>query len=290
MVDGRRAEAALEELAALGGPARDVGPGELDHPRMARLEIDHACQGAHRKTLLPRIENGNGDDVMLPIQAVQRTLEGEVQKVGEDENDRAFHSHSLQVAHGLLDVGGAARTAHGRVDRRTHHHLRVGPSPTRGQERADVVREEQQPDPVGVLHRREREDGRELGGDVALAPVRRPERHRPGDVDGDEHGQIALLDELLHVRHAAARGHVPVDRPDVVARHVLANLRKLDPVAVKCRVIVAGESRANETRAHELQVAHAARDRGTEIGRLRLEEHQRRAVFTERELRSGSGR
>ena len=51
--------------------------------------------------------------------------------------------------------------------------------------------------------------------------------------------EVALFDELLDVRKPAARGHVPVDGPDVVARLVFAHLGKLQTAPVKCRVILA---------------------------------------------------
>src|SRR5437762_5510045 len=62
-------------------------------------------------------------------------------------------------------------------------------------------------------------------------------------------------DELLHVRYAAARGDVPVDGADVVARLVLAHLRELDSSSVERGVVVAGESGADRSEEHtsELQ-------------------------------------
>src|SRR5947208_2512747 len=79
-------------------------------------------------------------------------------------------------------------------------------------------------------------------GEVALAPAPRAEAHGAGDVDGHDHGEVALLDELLHVRHTAARRDVPVDDADVVARLILAHLRELDAATMEGGVVVAGES------------------------------------------------
>src|SRR6185295_7444324 len=87
VIDGRGAEAAHELLATLRRAPRDVGAPEVDEARLSRLEIDEARQRAARKTLLAPIEDRNGDDVVPAVQAVQRTLEGEVEKIGEHEHD-----------------------------------------------------------------------------------------------------------------------------------------------------------------------------------------------------------
>jgi hypothetical protein len=69
----------------------------------------------------------------------------------------------------------------------------------------NALRKEKQADAVGVLHCRKGEDRRKLRGDVTLAPVDRSECHRARHVDDHEHRQVALLDELLHMRDTAAR-------------------------------------------------------------------------------------
>ena len=142
-----------------------------------------------------------------------------------------------------------------------HDDLRVRSAASCRNEALHVVREEQQANAVHILDRRECEHGRQLGGDVAFAPIDRSEGHRRRSVDRDDDRQIALFDELLHVRRAGARGHVPVDRADVIAGLIFANLGKLDSAALKCGVIVAGETGADQTRRKDLEVANPPGDR-----------------------------
>ena len=73
---------------------------------------------------------------------------------------------------------------------------------------------------------------------VAVAPPG-PHPGGAGDVDPDQHGQLPLFPEDLDVRVAGARGDVPVDVADVVAEHVLAQIREIEPVAAKQRPVVA---------------------------------------------------
>ena len=64
-----------------------------------------------------------------------------------------------------------------------------------------------------------------------------------------------------HVRHAAARSHVPVDRPDVVAGLILAHLREFDAAAVEGGMVITRKAGADQTGAEKLQLAHPSHQR-----------------------------
>ncbi len=198
---------------------------------------------------------------MTAAQPPQRLLEVAVEEIGDDNHDRAFDRDAIEEHRGGVEVSAACASTHRRVDRAAHQHLGMCPSTARREKRPHAVREEQQPDSIGVLHGREREDRCKLGRDVDLPPVDRAERHRPRDVDRNEDRQVALLDEFLDVRHPASRRDVPVDRPDVVPRQVLTHLRKLDPAPMKRRVIVARETGPDQPCRNDLQLAHTALER-----------------------------
>src|SRR4029077_927084 len=123
----------------------------------------------------------------------------------------------------------------------------------------------QQADAIHVLDSRERKNSSQLGSDVAFTPVDGAERHRRRNVDRDDHREIALLDELLHVRSARARSDVPIDCADVVARLIFADLRELDPAPMKGGVIVARKTGADEPRRKNLEVANASGDRNLKL-------------------------
>jgi hypothetical protein len=53
------------------------------------------------------------------------------------------------------------------------------------------------------------------------------------NVDDKQHGQLALFRELLHERGAEPRGHVPVDRADLVAGLILAHFVEVHPAPLK---------------------------------------------------------
>ena len=50
---------------------------------------------------------------------------------------------------------------------------------------------------------------------------------------------LAVLEVLTHVGHIEARRHVPVDMTDVVAVHVLADVREVEALAFEDRPVVA---------------------------------------------------
>lgn len=114
--------------------------------------------------------------------------------------------------------------------------------PARGpHEVLHLSRREQQADPVVVAHRRETQHGHQLGGQLALLLRGGAEAHRARDVHDQQHGQLAFLDEALHVRMTGARGDVPVDVADLVAGHVRPHFLELDAASLEHALAPAGE-------------------------------------------------
>ena len=111
----------------------------------------------------------------------------------------------------------------------------------RRHEALDPVGEQDQPDLVVVADGAQREQRAQFGRDLGLELGRAAEPPRRAEVDQQHHGQLALLDVALDERMADARGDVPVDRADVVARHVLADVGELDAAALEHAVVLAGE-------------------------------------------------
>src|SRR5690349_3969238 len=90
VIDRGGAEAAHEGLAALRCAAGDVGAAEVDEAGFAGLEVDQARKPARGEALLARVDDRDGDHVVLAVEAVQRALEREVEEVGYDEHHRAL--------------------------------------------------------------------------------------------------------------------------------------------------------------------------------------------------------
>ena len=89
---------------------------------------------------------------------------------------------------------------------------------------------------------REVADGdRDALGDVGLAPLGRAELHRGRRVEDEPRDEHALGEMDANVRLAGSGGHVPLDRADVVARKVGADLGELGPLAEEARPVVAGQ-------------------------------------------------
>ncbi len=110
----------------------------------------------------------------------------------------------------------------------------------------DLVAEENQPDLVAVADGREGQHARQLRRHLALALRGRPEISRRAHVDQQQDGQLAFLGEFLHEGTSAASGHVPVDGPDFIARHVFTHLVEVHPAALEHRVIFAAHRAFDE--------------------------------------------
>ena len=119
-----------------------------------------------------------------------------------------------------------------------------------------------EPEPVAAPGRRMADRERDALGDVGFPPLGGPERHRRrGVVDepGDEH---ALGELDADVRLARARGDVPVDPADVVARLVRPDLVQLAAEPGEGRAVVARQQPVDAPSDRELERLEAlGRDR-----------------------------
>ena len=178
------------------------------------------------------------------------------------------------------DVGATPRR--GEVEDVAHDAQDVGAPLARGHVVLDLVGEEHERHLVVVADRREGEHRGDFGRDLPLGLRRRAEVTRGAQVDDQHDRQFALLAELLHERTPGARGHVPVDRADLVAGHVLAHLLEVDAAALEDRVVLPGEGLLGEPLGADLDVpdlledlARIGRDaRGLAGGGARAGRHQ----------------
>ena len=99
-----------------------------------------------------------------------------------------------------------------------------------------------EPDPVIAAERREREDAGDLDRLLALRRVAGAERAGRAHVDDEDDRELALLAVLLDEGAAGARRRVPVDRADVVAGLVFAELVEVHAAAAEARLDAALEA------------------------------------------------
>src|SRR5690606_21631983 len=102
-------------------------------------------------------------------------------------------------------------------------------------------------------------------GGAARRPGPEAAVHRRGDVEQEQHRELALVDVCLDEGPAEARRHVPVDRARIIAVRVLAHLVELDAGAAEHRRITAREHVAHQPPTVHLDSMHLAQDLG-ELG------------------------
>ena len=102
---------------------------------------------------------------------------------------------------------------------------------------------EHRADPVAVAGQHPGERRHEVDQHAALQAfgLDGPEVDRRAQVEQEPGRDLAVLEELADVRHVHARGHVPVDVPDVVAVLVFAQVREVDALATEQGPVVALE-------------------------------------------------
>src|SRR5438034_9562388 len=97
-----------------------------------------------------------------------------------------------------------------------------------GQPLLESLGEAEEPYAVVAAHRGHREQRGDLGGEIALALIDRPEPRRCGDVDRQQDVELAVLAALLDERRAHAGRDVPLEAADVLAGLILADLFELE--------------------------------------------------------------
>src|SRR5439155_15759106 len=112
MIDARRAESPLELRGAKLRAARDVAARNINEPPLAAFDIDEAHETAIGKVLFSRIGDAEGDDIVAAVEAAQRVLEIEIEKIGDDDHDGALRAHSIEIIHRVREISVAAAALH----------------------------------------------------------------------------------------------------------------------------------------------------------------------------------
>jgi len=121
---------------------------------------------------------------------------------------------------------------------------------------------------------------------LTLRPATAPEPERSREIERHDHGELALLVEALHEGMPHARRDVPVDRADVVAGNVLADLGELEPLAAKRRSVGSREDFLHRPPAPDGEPPDLREQLGGDHGTsTRASSRRESRVYTARALR-----
>ena len=136
---------------------------------------------------------------------------------------------------------------------------RVQPAFLRRDEKFHLIGKKNQADLVAVANRAEGKQTRHLRRQFALAQVDAAEISGGTDVDHEHDGQFPLLGEFFHVSIAvdfAELGrHIPIDRPHLVARLVLAHFLEIHAASLEDAPILSGKRRRHEAARLQFETA-----------------------------------
>src|SRR3569623_1066205 len=236
----------LDDLAGLGILERD----EADVGQLARV----------------RSADMKGDDIVRRRDGSDRAIEsGQPRSARSAELEIRDHEHECAAAQdraGELQRGGDVGAAMFGLaaEDLADDPERVGAAFARRHEPLDAIAEQDQADAIVVSDRRHREHAGELCRERAFLNLAAPELARGRDVDEQPQLELALLAELLDERAAGSRRDAPIDRANLVARHVLADAVEVDAAAAERRAVRAGEHRRYEAAGLQLDPPHALHD------------------------------
>ena len=144
----------------------------------------------------------------------------------------------------------------------------MGAAFLRRNEKLHLIGKENEPDLVVIADRAEGEEAGDFRGQLAFRLLDAAEISRSADVDHQHDGQLAFLGEFFHERVAEARGHVPVDRANFVARLVFAHVFEIHPAPFEDAVVIASEGRLHETLGLDLERPDFFQDLGRSLSLL----------------------
>ncbi len=124
---------------------------------------------------------------------------------------------------------------------------RMGPAFLRRNEKLDPIAEKKQADLVVVPDCAEGEQAGDFGREFALRLRVAAEIAGCADVHDQHDGQFPLFGELLDESGSEPRRYVPIDRADLVAGLILADLLEVHPAALEDAVVIARENSLDET-------------------------------------------
>ena len=115
----------------------------------------------------------------------------------------------------------------------------------RGDIKLYLVGENQKAHFIIVLRGGKRQHGTELGGKLILCLVDRSKISASAEVNGEEDGHLAFLDESLDVGLACTGGNIPVDGANVIAGCIFAYLIELHAPSFEDTFVLAGKARVD---------------------------------------------
>ncbi len=187
-------------------------------------------------------------------------------EIGDEENDRASGDDVVQVIERQARQRAAALRLE--IKNLADQTQRVRAAFLRRNEKLDLIREENEPDLVVVSDRAEGEEAGDFRRELALRLRDAAEISRSADIDHQHDRQLAFLGEFLHEGVAETRGHVPIDRANLVARLVFADVLKIHPAPFEDAVVIAREGRLDETLGLDLEGPDFLENLGRSLSRF----------------------
>src|SRR5437764_1125815 len=109
MIDTSRPKPSLVQLGTRGSTPANVRTTQIDETAGAGFRIDHLRQSPIRETLLARIADRDGHDVVPSIEAAHRPLEILIEKVADDDDHRATAADLFEITRRAVEIGYALR-------------------------------------------------------------------------------------------------------------------------------------------------------------------------------------
>ena len=201
------------------------------HHFLVGLEILEPGRALERKFDLVGIEHVEHDHVgpaELEVLQPAHNRFGIVEQIGNQHDHAALGQRVAE----LIERPGHVRLFTEPQPIERHEDGAQMPGPRAGRKHVDdALVERHQADRVALPRHQICERRGEARAVLELGHRARPVRHRSADVEHEMAIEIGLLLELLDVVPIAACVHLPVDRRQIVARHVLPVLRELDAEA-----------------------------------------------------------
>jgi hypothetical protein len=244
----------------LGGAGREAlaqaPPRGVDANLPTGLGVDEPEVADRRQRLLARVPDLDGDDLVTTGQLEQRAAPvARAPQVRDDEDVSSPPRQPRRPDEGLAERRRAGDLALRLAPELEQKAEQPGPALAGGQRARARVSERDEAEPVRAPACQVADCERHAFGDVGLAPLGRPERHRRRRVEQEPAGQGSLGHVEPDVGLTGPRRDVPVDPAYVVARLVRAHLSQLGAEPERGRAMLAREQPFHATANSQVERA-----------------------------------
>jgi len=238
----------------------DGGTGGINLDGLAGLGIVERDYSGTGQLFIDRIAHAEGDDVVAACRGAKLAGLDGGQEIGDEEDGSPALMHTGEVFECSTDIG--ARGFGVRPEHFTDDAEHVRGAAGRAEVAFGPAGKEEEANAVLVADGGEGKDGADLGGEIGLGAGKGAGTLGGADIDGEDDGEVAVFAVATDGGLAGAGVGLPIDRADIIAGNVGAELIEFDAASAEDGMVLTEEEAVDETAGADFDGADAIEQLG----------------------------